>query len=118
MNEHPSKVDSFEILKTLSSSDSVSQRDLSARVGFSLDKTNYPLKTLVKHELIPVKNFSNHNGKLNKVRDILTKEDFNARLQLTYHFLKRNEHEYNQINIEWNALINTQPFDKKNIRNA
>ena len=104
MNEQAPHEDSFEILKVLSSSDSLTQRDLSQRLGFSLGKTNYLLKSLVKRGLVSVKNFSDNNGKLNKFKYILTKEGFNERLQLTQHFLKRKEAEYIQIKTEWEQL--------------
>ncbi|MFC1753130.1 MarR family EPS-associated transcriptional regulator [Thermoproteota archaeon] len=104
MTEHPIQEDSFDILRLLSSKDNLTQRELSNHTGFSLGKTNYLLKSLIKRGLISVKNFTDNNGKLGKVKYILTKEGFNARIHLTYHFLKRKESEFNTIQKEWNEI--------------
>ena len=104
MNEQPIKEDIFDILRILSSDNNLTQRDLSAHMGISLGKTNYLLKALIKRGLISAKNFSGNNGKLTKVKYILTKKGLNQRLQLTSHFLKRKEEEYSRIREEWEQL--------------
>ena len=104
MNEQTPKEDLFKVLKLLSSSDSFTQRDLSEQIGFSLGKTNYLLKALIKRGLISVKNFSDQSGKLGKVRYILTNKGFDERLRLTFHFLQRKEAEYNQLKKEWEEI--------------
>lgn len=111
MNEQTPKEDTFEILKLLSTSDSFTQRDLSERIGFSLGKTNYLLKALVKRGLISVKNFTDHNGKLSKVKYILTNKGFNERLTLTYHFLQRKEAEYNKLKQDWEEISKNQELE-------
>lgn len=104
MPEQPITEDIFNILRVLSSSDSLTQRDLSDRIGISLGKTNYLLRALVKRGCISVKNFYIREGKLKKVKYILTDKGLDERLQLTYHFLKRKETEYNSIKKEWEDL--------------
>lgn len=104
MNEHAVTEEIFEILRVLSSSDNLTQRDLSAQMGISLGKTNYLLKALIKRGFIAVKNFSRDGNKLNKVHYILTEKGFNQRLQLTHHFLQRKEAEYIRMKKEWELL--------------
>jgi len=108
MNEQPPKEDLLKILRLLSSEDNMTQRDLSGHVGISLGKTNYLLKQLIKRGLISVKNFSSHDGKLKKVKYMLTKKGFEQRLQLTYHFLQRKENEFLKIKEEWDILANSR----------
>ena len=97
MNEHHLKEDIFRILRLLASQDDLSQRDLSARLDFSLGKTNCFLKELAKKGLIKIKNFASRDQKLNKVKYILTKEGLDEKLQLTFYFLKRKEKEYLEL---------------------
>jgi len=104
MNEQPITEETLHLLRLLSSDDNLTQRDLSAHMGISLGKTNYLLKALIKRGSISAKNFSGNNGKLTKVKYILTKKGLNQRLQLTHHFLKRKEEEYCRIRKEWEYL--------------
>ena len=52
------------------------------------------------------KNFSHSPGKLGKVRYILTPKGIQDKINLTYHFLKKKEAEYNQIKKEWEETLN------------
>lgn len=95
MNEHPQlKEDIFKILRLLSSKDDLSQRELSGHLDFSLGKTNYLLKSLIKRGLISVMNFAVRDQKINKVKYALTKEGFDLKLNLAYFYLKQREEEY------------------------
>jgi len=104
MSEQPFKEEIFDILRLLSSKDNLTQRDLSLQMGISLGKTNYLLKALIKRGFISVRNFYIRDAKLKKVKYILTKKGIDHRLQLTYHFLKRKEVEYNRMKKEWENL--------------
>ena len=92
--EHHFKEDIFDIMRVLSSKDDITQRDLSDHLGISLGKTNYLLKSLIKKNLVKIKNFSSEGGKLKKVKYILTKRGLEEKLRLTFYFLKRKEAEY------------------------
>lgn len=96
MNERYSKEDAFRVLRVLSLNQekNITQRDISLMLGFSLGKTNYLLKSLVKRGLVMIKNFVREGGKLEKVRYNLTHAGITERLELTYFFLKRKEQEY------------------------
>jgi EPS-associated MarR family transcriptional regulator len=94
MNEHHLKEDFFSILRVLSSGDDLSQRDLSGHIGVSLGKTNYLLKELTKKGLVKIRNFTSRGEKLSKVKYILTKDGLEAKVRLTYFFLKKKEEEF------------------------
>jgi len=94
MDEHTVKEDVLNILRVLSSSEEANQRDLSGRLGFSLGKTNYLLKSLITKGFIEIKNFTTLNNKFKKVHYMLTPKGFEHKVRLTYHFLKMKEEEY------------------------
>ena len=102
------KEDIFNILRLLSSDEDLTQRDASMHLGFSLGKTNYLLKLLIKKDLIKIKNLISEGNKAKKVKYLLTKKGLKEKINLTYHFLQRKEAEYNSIKKEWNALVNRE----------
>ncbi len=104
MNGQPLKEDIFSILRILSSNEELTQRDLSVHMGISLGKTNYLLKSLARIGLLEIKNFTIRGQKVSKVRYLLTKNGFEAKVRLTYDFLKKKEQEYSEIKKEWKAL--------------
>ena len=108
MIEQPQKEEVLYLIKEVESSPLTTQRSLSAKLGISLGKTNYLLKELIKKGSIKARNFSHGNGKLKKVRYMLTEKGLSEKLHLTYHFLKRKESEYNRIKKEWEQLNNKE----------
>ncbi|MFH1318983.1 MAG: MarR family EPS-associated transcriptional regulator [Candidatus Omnitrophota bacterium] len=104
MPEQTLKEDILNILRLLSADEELTQRDLSGHLGVSLGKTNYLLKSLVKKGFLKIKNFTNKNQKVGKVKYLLTKQGLKEKVNLTYHFLKRKESEYNHIKKEWKQL--------------
>jgi EPS-associated MarR family transcriptional regulator len=94
MVEHNVKEDILNILRLLSSDTGANQRDLSARLGFSLGKTNYLLRSLVKIGALEIKNFTVRENKLKKIQYMLTRKGWEQKLQLTLFFLKKKETEY------------------------
>ncbi len=104
VDKHTLKEDIFNILRLLSSGDDLTQRDVSSHLDISLGKTNYLLKSLIKKNLVKAMNFSKNRGKLGKVKYILTRQGFQEKIQLTYHFLRKKEVEYNRIRNEWTQL--------------
>ncbi|NQT33080.1 MAG: MarR family EPS-associated transcriptional regulator, partial [Candidatus Omnitrophica bacterium] len=101
---HNTKEDIFNILRLLSSGENLSQRDVSMHLGFSLGKTNYLLKSLMRKDLIKIKNLIFGDNKAKKIKYFLTKKGLKEKINLTYHFLQIKEIEYNFIKSEWNAL--------------
>lgn len=104
MVEHPPKEEILSIIKEIESNPAATQRALSEKLGISLGKINYLLNELIKKGFIKIKNFSKNPGKLQKIHYILTKEGFEQKINLTYHFLKKRETEYNNIKKEWGNL--------------
>lgn len=105
MSEHlPLQEVNLKIIKELEVKPAVTQRELSTKLSISLGKVNYILKELIKKGLIEVKNFSSNPGKLRKLHYHLTKEGLEYKINVTRHFLKEKEAEYNQIKQEWDAL--------------
>ncbi len=98
------KEDIFNILRILSAKPELTQRDLSVGLGISLGKTNYLLKSLITKDCIKIKNLITGENKVKKVKYLLTKKGLKEKIDLTYHFLKRKEAEYNRIKSEWESL--------------
>lgn len=106
MSEQPIlKEENLIIIKEIESQPAVTQRELSMKLTISLGKINYLLKELIKKGFIEVKNFSGNSGKLNKLHYYLTKKGLEYKINITQHFLKEKENEYNQIKKEWEQLV-------------
>lgn len=113
MDEHHIKEDVLRILCILSSNSNLTQRDLSSHLGFSLGKTNYLIKELAKKGLVKVKNFSHKNHKLKRISYILTSEGLKEKTELTLHFLKRKQREYENLRKEWENSEGTSPKERE-----
>jgi len=109
MIEQPPKEEVLSLIKAIESRPAITQRDLSKELDVSLGKINYLLNELIKKGFIKIKNFSKNPGKLQKIHYILTKEGFEQKTWLTYHFLKKKETEYNNIRREWENLTKSTP---------
>ena len=105
MIEHTPREEILHIIKHLESDPSVTQRALSNRLNISLGKTNYLLKELIKKGFIKARSFSHNSDKMQKINYILTKEGFEAKMQLMRYFFKTKESEYNMMKKEWENLI-------------
>ncbi len=101
---YSTKEDIFNILRLLSSDENLTQRDVSTHLGFSLGKTNYLLKSLIKKDLIKINDLISRGNKVKKIRYFLTKNGLKEKINLTYHFLQRKESEYNSLKKEWESL--------------
>jgi len=101
MIEHGPKEDILSIIKEIETDPAATQRTVSKKLGISLGKTNYLLKELIKKDIIKTRSFLNNPGKLKKISYILTSKGFEEKLQLTYHFLKKKEAEYNLLKEDW-----------------
>ncbi len=96
-------MDVLKILKELSEDKTLSQRDLSKRVGFSLGKVNYILNVIIDTGLVKVKKFKNSKKKIGYMY-ILTPKGTAKKIDLTYYFLKKKMSEYNALRIEIEEL--------------
>ncbi len=104
MVEHKYKEEVLQLIRAIENSSPINQRGLSKQTGFSLGKTNYLLKELIKKGLIRVAHFTTHPGRLRKISYAITPEGIEAKIQLVKHFLERKEAEYNSLRNEWIKL--------------
>ena len=94
-----SNQDKFEVLRKIDDSENSTQRLLSSKLGFSLGKLNYCLKSLKQHGLIKIKRFKNSKNKLNYMY-VLTPQGMRARTQLTINYMKLKMKEYDELKKE------------------
>jgi len=98
MNEHHLK-----LLKELMQDNTLSQRDLSKKLGVSLGKVNYILNALLDKGLVKSKSFKNSKNKLAYMY-ILTPKGMAKKMELTYLFLQAKVREYDVLKMEIEEL--------------
>ena len=95
-----SEQDQFEVLRKIQETPESSQRELAAKLGFSLGKLNYCLKALQKKGLVKLQNFQKKANKINYLRYVITPKGISARSKLTINFMKRKMKEYDELKKE------------------
>ena len=93
-NKHD--LESEEILKVLreiTQTPEMTQRELSSRLGISLGKVNFLVNALIQKGLIKAHNFKNSNNKKAYLY-YLTPAGLEEKAKITYRFLKRKIKEY------------------------
>jgi EPS-associated MarR family transcriptional regulator len=96
-NKHD--LESEEILKVLreiTQTPEMTQRELSSRMGISLGKVNFLVNALIQKGLIKAHNFKNSNNKKAYLY-YLTPTGLEEKAKITYLFLKRKMKEYEQL---------------------
>jgi EPS-associated MarR family transcriptional regulator len=93
----------FKTLRELSTEGTVSQRDLSKKVGLSLGSVNYIMKELIKKGYVKTQRFKNSNNKAAYIY-VLTPHGINARIQQTQYFLQAKMEEYERLKREIDEL--------------
>jgi EPS-associated MarR family transcriptional regulator len=93
----------FNTLRELSAEGTVSQRDLSKKVGLSLGSVNYIMKELIKKGYVKTQRFKNSSNKAAYIY-ALTPHGINARIQQTQIFLERKVEEYERLKREIDEL--------------
>jgi EPS-associated MarR family transcriptional regulator len=91
------------MLRELDGSPSVSQRELSARLGISLGKVNFLLRALIEKGFVKVDNFKKSECK-SAYLYYLTPRGIEEKTKLTYHFLRRKIKEYERLEMEIRRL--------------
>lgn len=99
----PSEQAHLRILKIIEAEPEISQRQLAVRLGVSLGKANYLLRSLLEKGHIKAGNFLRAPDKL-KYAYLLTPEGIVAKLQLTRAYLARKEQEYRLMRTEIEAM--------------
>jgi EPS-associated MarR family transcriptional regulator len=93
----------FKALKELSTDGTISQRDLSKRVGLSLGGVNYIIKELIQKGYIKVQRFKNSNNKAAYIYAV-TPQGINERVKQTQYFLQVKIKEYERLKAEIDEL--------------
>jgi EPS-associated MarR family transcriptional regulator len=96
-NKH--HLESEEILKVLREitlTPEMTQRELSSRLGISLGKVNFLVNALIQEGLIKAHNFKNSNNKKAYLY-YLTPAGLEEKAKITYRFLRRKMKEYEQL---------------------
>ena len=102
----PSPVDEelrLRILRLLTDSPDLPQRELAHRLGLSLGKTNYCLRALIDKGWIKVNNFRNSQNKL-AYAYVLTPQGMSAKAAVTAAFLRRKQEEFSSLEREIEEL--------------
>lgn len=92
-----------KVLSLLSEEPTLSQRELSEKLGVSLGKINYCVKALVSKGSLKMKNFRNSQNK-KAYAYILTPKGIEQKAHLTIEFLKIKMQEYELIKKEIEEL--------------
>ena len=92
--------DHFEVLRIIQKKPETSQRELAEKLGFSLGKLNYCLKSLQKKGFVKLQNFQKQSNKINYLRYVITPKGISVRTKLTINFMKRKMKEYDELKRE------------------
>ena len=104
--QQPSHLESEEVLKLLreiKKSPTLTQRELSSKLGISLGKVNFLLNALISKGLVKAQNFKNSHNKKAYLY-FLTPHGIEQKAKVTYRFLKRKIEEYERLESEIQEL--------------
>ena len=93
----------LQLLRLLAENPRRSQRELSRHMGVALGSVNYCLTGLIDKGYIKLENFRHADNRLAYAYN-LTPAGIEAKLQLTYRFLKRRLKEYTEIKAQIQTL--------------
>ena len=93
----------FKALRELEKDSTLSQRDLSKKVGLSVGRVNYIINALLKKGYIKAQRFKNSKNKIGYMY-ILTPKGISERIVQTQTFLQRKNEEYIRLKQEIEAL--------------
>lgn len=89
----------LDILRQIKNKPNFTQRQLAKKLGISLGKLNYLVRTLTKKGFIKVRNFKTNPNKSDYLY-LLTPKGFEMKLKLTLNFMKRMIKEYDELKSE------------------
>ena len=91
--------ESLMLLRTISENPQITQRELSSKLGLSLGKVNYLMKSLIAKGFIKANNFKNSQNKIAYLY-LLPPRGIEEKAKITYHFLRRKTEEYERLEKE------------------
>lgn len=95
--------ESLKILREIGTNPSMTQRELSSRLGLSLGKINFLVKSLIDKGHVKAENFKNSNNK-SAYLYFLTPQGLEEKTRATYRFLLRKMEEYERLEEEIRQL--------------
>jgi len=93
----------FKTLRELAKDGTLSQRELSKKMGLSLGRVNYLVNQLLKKGYIKAKRFKNSKHKIAYMY-YLTPKGMSEKVTQTYNFLQRKTEEYERLKQEIEIL--------------
>ncbi len=93
----------FKTLRELAKDGTLSQRELSKKMGLSLGRANFVVNALLSKGYIKAQRFKNSKNKI-AYRYILTPKGISTKIAQTYDFLQRKTDEYDRLKEEIEAL--------------
>ena len=93
----------FKTLRELSKDNTLSQRDISRKIGLSVGRVNYIIKALLNKGYIKAQRFKNSRNKIAYMY-ILTPRGISEKLVQTQMFLTRKTEEYELLRQEIDQL--------------
>lgn len=93
----------LEAMRLVHERAAMSQRELAARLGVSVGKTNFVLRALLDKGLVKVENFRRSDNKLGYLY-LLTPRGLAEKARLTRDFIARKEGEYEGLRARIRAL--------------
>jgi EPS-associated MarR family transcriptional regulator len=93
----------FKALRELEKDSTLSQRDLSKKVGLSVGRVNYIINALLEKGFIKAQRFKNSKNKIGYMY-ILTPKGISERIAQTQAFLQRKTVEYEELRQELEKL--------------
>jgi EPS-associated MarR family transcriptional regulator len=93
----------FKTLRELEKDSTLSQRDLSKKVGLSVGRVNYIIKALLEKGYIRARRFKNSKNKIGYMY-ILTPKGISERIVQTQTFLQKKNEEYIKLRQEIETL--------------
>ncbi len=93
----------LQALKILEKNPELTQRELAAKLGVSLGKTHYILKSLIDIGLVKLDNFQRSNNKWGYAY-LLTPKGIIEKAAITVRFLARKEGEFERLKAEIDEL--------------
>ncbi len=98
----------FKTLRELAKDGTLSQRELSRKMGLSLGRANFVVNALLRKGYIKAQRFKNSKNKI-AYRYILTPKGISTKIAQTYDFLQRKTEEYDRLTAEIEMLRNEVP---------
>jgi EPS-associated MarR family transcriptional regulator len=93
----------YKLMKLIEEEPHLSQREIAQRMGISLGKANYCLKSLIEKGFIKARNFYKASHKTPYIYN-LTPAGLEEKARVTYRFLKHKMREYEDIKTEIERL--------------